>query len=89
MGTRALTNAKKATAAYFDLENGRSCLLLEREHRQVVDILAYKDGWNNWREFFCMQVLAREPKDMPLASFVKRAIFTYPIEDFDFKKSAP
>ena len=80
---------KRHLLRHFELENGRSCLPLEHEYWQAVDTLAYNDGWNNWREFFFMQVLTREPKDMPLASFVKRAIFTYPVEDFDIKKSAP
>ena len=59
---------------HIDLDNGRSCLALEREHWQALEVLAYEDGWNNWREFFYMQVLPGKPRDMPLASFVKRSI---------------
>lgn len=35
---------------HFDLENASSCLPLEREYWQVLKILAYADGWNNWRD---------------------------------------
>ena len=35
---------------HFDLENASSCLPLEREYWQALKILAYADGWNNWRD---------------------------------------
>ena len=70
-------------------ENSRIFLRLEREYWRAVDILASEDGWSNWREFFCMQIITREPKDMPLASFVKRAFITYLLKFFDMGRSAP
>ena len=73
----------------IDSENGRICLRLEREYWRAVDMLASEDGWSNWRKFFCMQVITREPKDMPVASFVKRAFITYPLKFFDMRRSAP
>ena len=36
---------------HIDLDSGRSCLALERECWQALEVLAYEDGWNNWREF--------------------------------------
>ena len=45
----------------FVLENASSCLPLEREYWPALKILAYADGWNNWREFFLMQVLSENP----------------------------
>ena len=36
----------------IDLDSGRSCLVLEREYWQALEVLAYEDGWNNWRDFF-------------------------------------
>ena len=37
---------------HIDLDSGRSCLALEREYWQALEVLAYEDGWNNWRDFF-------------------------------------
>ena len=53
---------------HIDLDSGRSCLALEREYWQALEVLAYEDGWNNWRDFFYMRVLPERPNDMPLAS---------------------
>ena len=39
---------------HIDLDIGRSCLALEREYWQALEVLAYEDGWNNWRDFFYM-----------------------------------
>ena len=56
---------------HIDLNSGRSFLALEREHWQVLEVLAYEEGWNNWREFFSMRVLPERPKEMPLVSYVR------------------
>jgi len=32
---------------HIDLDSGRSCLALEREYWQALEVLAYEDGWNN------------------------------------------
>ena len=50
---------------HIDLDSGRSCLALEREYWQALEVLAYEDGWNNWREFFCMRGLPDKPEDIP------------------------
>ena len=42
---------KRRLVRHIDLENSRIYLPLEREYWQEVDIRAYEDGWNNWREF--------------------------------------
>ena len=46
---------------HIDLDSGRSCLALEREYWQALEVLAYEDGWNNWRDFFYMRVLPDKP----------------------------
>ncbi len=58
---RHLTMPKRHLLHHSDLENARSCLALEREYWQALKILDYADGWNNWREFFLMQVLSENP----------------------------
>ena len=42
---------------HIDLDNGRSCLALERLYWQALEVLAYEDGLNNWRDFFYIRVL--------------------------------
>ena len=72
---------------HIDLDSGRSCLALEREYWQALEVLAYEDGWNNWREFFYLCVLPERPQDMPLASFVRQSITKYLFEEYN--KSRP
>ena len=69
--------------SYISLASGRSCLALEREYWQALEVLAYEDGWDNWREFFYMRVLPERPHDMPLASFVRQSITKYLFEEYD------
>ena len=59
---------------HIDLDNGRSCLALEREYWQALEVMACEDGWNNWREIFYMRLLLMSLEDIPLASFVRRSI---------------
>ena len=66
---------------HVDLDNGRSCLALEREYRQALEVLAYADGWNNWREFFYMRALPDTSNDIPLASFVGQSTTKYLFKD--------
>ena len=68
---------------HIDLDNGHICLALEREYWQALEVLAYEDGWDNWREFFYMRVLTERPNDMPLASFVRQSITKYLFEEYD------
>jgi predicted DNA-binding ribbon-helix-helix protein len=62
---------------------------LERECWQALEVLAYEDGWNNWREFFYMRDLPERPQDMPLASFVRQSITRYLFEEYDWRRSVP
>ena len=71
---------------HIDLDSGRSCLALEREYWQALEVLAYEDGRNNWRDFFYMRVLPERPQDMPLASFVRRSITKYLFEEYDKRR---
>ena len=59
---------------HIDLDSGRSCLALEREYWQALEVLAYEDGWNNWRDFFYMRVLPDTPEDISLASHVRLVV---------------
>ena len=74
---------------HIDLDSGRSCLALEREYWQALEVLAYEDGWNNWRDFFYVCVLPERPQDMPLASFVRQSITRYLFEEYDWRRSVP
>ncbi len=71
---------------HIDLESGRSCLALERKYWQALEVLAYEDGWNNWRDFLYMRVLPERPDDMPLASFVRQTITQYLFDKYDRKR---
>ena len=74
---------------HIDLDNGRSCLALEREYWQTLEVLAYEDGWNNWREIFYMRLLPDRPEDTPLASFVRRSISKFLFEEYDRRRPTP
>ena len=74
---------------HIDLDSGRSCLALEREYWQALEVLAYEDGWNNWRELFYMRVLPERPNDMPMASNVRQSITKHLFEEYDRSRSAP
>ena len=65
---------------HIDLDSGRSCLALEREYWQALEVLAYEDGWNNWRDFFYGRVLPERPDDMPLARYVRQSITKHLLE---------
>ena len=65
-----MTLRKYLAQRHIDLDSGRSCLALEREYWQALEVLAYEDGWNNWRDFFYMRVLPDKPEDISLASHV-------------------
>ena len=68
---------------HIELDSGRSCLALEREYWQALEVLAYEDGWNNWRDFFYMQLLPYKPDDITLASYVRKTVTRYLFEEFD------
>lgn len=37
---------------HISLASGRGSIALEREYWQAPEVLAYEEGWNNWRDFF-------------------------------------
>ena len=78
-----MTLRKYLEQRHIDLDNGRSCLALEREYWQALEVLAYEDGWNNWREFFYMRLLPYKPDDITLASYVRKTVTRYLFEEFD------
>jgi predicted DNA-binding ribbon-helix-helix protein len=72
---------------HIDLDSGRSCLALEREYWQALEVLAYEDGWNNWRDFFYMRVLPDKPEDISLASHVRKMVTVFLFDEFDERRS--
>ena len=74
---------------HIDLDSGRSCLALEREYWQALEVLAYEDGWNAWLEFFSMRLLPDRPEDIPLASFVRRSIPKFLFEEYVRSRPTP
>ena len=67
---------------HIDLNSERSCLALEREYWQVLEDLAYEDGWNNWRDFFYMRVLPDKPEDIPVASYVRKMMTVFLFDEY-------
>ena len=72
---------------HIDLDSGRSWLALEREYSQALEVLAYEDGWNNWRDFFYMRVLPDKPGDISLASHVRKIVTIFQFYKYDERKS--
>jgi len=68
---------------HIDLDSGRSCLALEREYWQALEVLAYEDGWNNWRDFFYMRILPEKPTDISLASHVRLVLIRQLFIDYE------
>ena len=50
---------------HIDLDSGLSCLALEREYWQALEVPACEDGWNNWREFVCLSAPLQQTECMP------------------------
>ena len=72
---------------HIDLDSGRSCLALERKYWQALEVLAYEEGWNNWRDFFYMRILTGRSDDIPPASFVRQSTTEYLFKDQDKEMS--
>ena len=72
---------------HIDLDSGRSSLALEREYWQAIEVLAYEDGWNNWRDFFYMRILLVKPEDISLASHVRKIVTIFQFYKYDERKS--
>ena len=68
---------------HISLSSGRSSLSLEREYWNALEVLAYEDGWHNWRDFFYFVVLKDKPDDMPLASYVRNYITSVLFIEYD------
>jgi len=66
---------------HIELDSGRSCLALEREYWQALEVLAYEDGWNDWRDFFFMRVLPDRPTDISGASHVLKMVTVFLFEE--------
>ena len=64
------------------LDSGRSCLALEREYWQALEVLAYEDDWNNWRDFFYMRVLSHKAEDIYLASHVRKMVTVFLFDEY-------
>lgn len=66
---------------HIDLDSGRSCLALEREHWQALEVVAYEDGLNNRRDFLYRYILPNKPDDRLLANIyldlVKELLFRH------------
>ena len=71
---------------HIDQENGRSCLALEREYWQALEVLAYEGGWNDWRDLFYIRVLPEKPDDIPLASYVRQSITKHLFEEYNKRR---
>ena len=67
---------------HIDLDSGPSCLDIEREYWQALEVLAYEDGWNNWRDFFYMRVLPSKPTDISLASHVRKMVTVFLFDEW-------
>lgn len=59
---------------HINLSSDRSCLALERGHQQALEVRAYKDGWNNRRDFFYMLAPSHQTECMPLAGYVCKTL---------------
>ena len=67
---------------HIDPDIGRSCLALEREYWRALEVLAYENGWNNWREFFYMRVLPDKPDDISFASHVRKMVTVFLFDEY-------
>ena len=68
---------------HIDQDSVRSCLALERKYWQALEVLAYEDGWQNWRDFLYMRVLPDKPGDLSLASHVRKMVTVFLFDEFD------
>ena len=65
----------------------RSSLSLEREYWNALEVLAYEDGWHDWRDFFYIVVLKDKPDDMPVASYVRKYITSVLFIEYSYRIS--
>ena len=68
---------------HIDQDSVRSCLALERKYWQALEVLAYEDGWQNWRDFLYMRVLPDKPGDLSLASHVRKMVTVFLFAKYD------
>ena len=62
---------------HIDLNSGCGGLALERDYWQALEVQAYEDGWNNWRDFFYMRVLPGKPIDISLAGHARKMVTVF------------
>ena len=67
---------------HISLASGRSSIAPEREYRQALEVLAYEDGWDDWRDFFYMRVLPDKRTYMPLANHVRKMVTVYLFDEY-------
>ena len=72
---------------HIDLDSGRSCLALESEYWQALEVLVCEEGWNNWRDFFYMRILPGTSDVIPVASFVRQSTTKYLFKDHEKEMS--
>ena len=72
---------------HINLASGRSSIALEREYWKALKMLAYEDGWHNWRDFFYMRILPDKPTDITLASHVRKMVTVFLFDEFDERRS--
>ena len=85
---QTITPKRYLEQRHIDLDSGRSCLALEREYWQALEVLAYEYGWNNWRDFFYMRVLPDRPEDISLASHERKMLTVFLFNEFDERRSS-
>ena len=73
--------------SHISLALGRGSIALEREYWQAPEVLAYEEGWNNWRDFFYTRILLGRSDDIPLASFVRQSTTEYLFKDLEKEMS--
>ena len=73
---------------HISLSSGRSSIGLEREYWNALEVLAYEDGWHDWRDFFYIVVLKDKPDDMPVASYVRKYITSVLFIEYDKGRAA-
>ena len=72
---------------HISLASGRGSIALEREYWQALVVLAYEEGWNNWRDFFQARILPGRSDDIPLASFERQSTTEYLFKDHEKEMS--
>ena len=62
---------------HIDLDSGRSCLALEDEYWQALEVLAFEDSWNDWPVSFVCKCYHSNLKTYALASNVQEMVLQF------------